>query len=291
MAKSKATNKRKGSAPFRPKARLLVLLGEQLITNEVVAVTELVKNAFDADATSVVVRLKDVANRESGRISVTDDGVGMSLDRILNVWLEPATDFRQRQRQKQERTPLYDRVPLGEKGIGRFAAHKLGDVVQLVTREVGAPDEVTVLVNWRAFYKPTAYLDEVPITWTLRKPEVFLREQAHGTLVEVGDLRRAWTRDMIRTLSLKLASLLSPMPAWQAFDPLPVLACARIRAGEKDEEQDSLDSLIRKRAKVPSMRSRTMPASESSPGTGLGPGSDPAPLPSHPHNVGAEGPG
>ena len=82
-----------------------------------------------------------------------------------------------------------------------------------------------------------------------------------------------------------LASLVSSTPAWRAFDPLPVLAYMNKGSEEESEDQDSLDTIIQKRAKESNMRSRTMPVSESSPGTG------PAPLPSHAHRVGAEGPG
>ena len=91
-----------GESVFRPRARLLVLLGEQLITNEVIAVVELVKNAYDADATEVMVSLNDVARPETGSIAVEDDGSGMSLDTIMNVWLEPGTDYRKRQREERK---------------------------------------------------------------------------------------------------------------------------------------------------------------------------------------------
>src|SRR3954454_11536378 len=106
---------------MRPRARLMLTIGLELISSETVALTELVKNAFDADATHVLVRLSGpvVSGRipaGQGTLTVLDDGVGMSSDVIAGTWLEPATPNRRRQR-----TSRMGRRILGEKGVGRFA--------------------------------------------------------------------------------------------------------------------------------------------------------------------------
>ncbi|MFB0520606.1 MAG: ATP-binding protein [Desulfatiglandales bacterium] len=199
---------KKGESLFRPRARLLVLLGEQLITNEVIAVVELVKNAYDADARKVEVLLDNLAEPSKGQIVVEDDGTGMSLDTILNVWLEPATEFRKRQREGRKRTARFGRLPLGEKGVGRFAAHKLGDLVEVVTKEETGSHETVVRVNWREFEKDE-YLDRIPIAWSTRDPEVF-RGKAHGTKITIRDLRKQWTATMVERLHVKLQALNSP---------------------------------------------------------------------------------
>src|SRR2546422_11603669 len=79
---------RSGSVPFSPRARLLKLIGAELISDDVVAVTELVKNAYDADATRVTITFGDVTT-PGGEIVITDDGTGMALDTVLGVWMEP----------------------------------------------------------------------------------------------------------------------------------------------------------------------------------------------------------
>ncbi|MCL0076986.1 ATP-binding protein [Dehalococcoidia bacterium] len=199
---------KKGENLFRPRARLLVLLGEQLITNEVIAVVELVKNAYDADADKVEVLLDNVAEPAKGQIVIEDNGAGMSLDTILNVWLEPATDFRKRQREGRKRTAKFRRLPLGEKGVGRFAAHKLGNLVEVATKEEGSSHEVVVGVDWQEFEKDE-YLDRIPVAWFTRDAEVF-RGKAHGTRITIRDLRKEWTPRMIETLHVKLQALNSP---------------------------------------------------------------------------------
>jgi len=81
-----------GNAPFRPRARLIRLLGDELISDEVMALVELAKNAFDADAREVTIALHHPDNPEAACIEICDDGIGMDLDTLLHAWLEPATE-------------------------------------------------------------------------------------------------------------------------------------------------------------------------------------------------------
>ena len=87
---------KQGRAIFKPKARIIKLLGEELIPNEVIALFELVKNAYDADATKVEVILENISDIDNGKIIIQDNGVGMDLDTVLNAWLQPGTDYRKK---------------------------------------------------------------------------------------------------------------------------------------------------------------------------------------------------
>jgi two-component sensor histidine kinase len=80
-----------GQAHVAARARLMLLLGEQLITDEIAAVSELVKNSYDADAEEVRVTLHDPSNIEAGYIEVWDNGNGMSIETVLSSWLELGT--------------------------------------------------------------------------------------------------------------------------------------------------------------------------------------------------------
>src|SRR5688572_26646344 len=90
------TTATRGTATFRPRARLIRLLGNELISDEVMAVVELVKNGYDADARTVTVGLSALAEPNESWISVEDDGDGMGLDTVLGAWLEPATGHKRR---------------------------------------------------------------------------------------------------------------------------------------------------------------------------------------------------
>src|ERR1022692_2058591 len=85
---------RTGTSKLRPRARLISLIGEDLISDEPVAVVELVKNAYDADANTVTVRFEGTEPDEY--LVVEDDGHGMDLKTVLGTWFEPGTDRKKR---------------------------------------------------------------------------------------------------------------------------------------------------------------------------------------------------
>ncbi len=89
---------------FRPRARLLSLLGEQLISDQAVGLIELVKNGYDADATRVDVAIMGLSATESTRIEVRDNGIGMSRIDIEEKWLSPAIDHKERQKKTKSRS-------------------------------------------------------------------------------------------------------------------------------------------------------------------------------------------
>ncbi len=180
---------------FRPKARLLLLLGDQLIRDPGIAVFELVKNSYDADSPTAIIVMEKLDNPEEGRIIVEDSGTGMDRKTITSVWLEPGTDYRKRQKEAGERTPIFNRLPLGEKGVGRFAAHKLGRNITLVSRKKNQP-EVFVEINWEDFNQNRP-LSRIPVNVVERPPVIFIGHQT-GTRIEITHLWQAWNRGMVR---------------------------------------------------------------------------------------------
>lgn len=192
---------------FRPRARILQLLGDELISNPRLAVFELVKNAYDADANEVIVEI-DLRSREEPLISVTDDGDGMSPEILQNVWLAPGHDYRRKQRHEQQRTQRHGRLPLGEKGVGRFAVHKLGNRIRVVTRAENC-DEAVIEIDWNKLIR-SPYLDEAPVTINFRSAETFPGQQT-GTRIEIRELREpAWTKGEVGRLYTQITSMCSP---------------------------------------------------------------------------------
>jgi signal transduction histidine kinase len=186
---------------------MLLLLGDQLIRDPGIAVFELVKNAYDADATEVSVAMQGIDDPDSGSVVVEDNGSGMTWDTVTRIWLEPGTDHREKEKSAGIRSPRFHRLPLGEKGIGRFAAHKLGLHVKLVTRARGNP-EVIVDLDWRLF-ESDGYLDETPVNVSTRTPTHFTGEET-GTRLEVTILGEAWTRGMVRQVHRAVTAISSP---------------------------------------------------------------------------------
>ena len=199
---------------FRPRARLLQLLGDQLIRDPRIGVFELVKNAYDADSPSVKVIFENVEDPETAAIKITDKGEGMDLDTVTGIWLEPGADNREKERTARKRTPKFNRLPIGEKGVGRFASHKLGNHIRMVTRKTGY-DEVVVDIDWDKLLR-YRYLSEVPISVKTRVSRVF-KGSDHGTNITITDLRHEWKRGDIRRLFRSVNAISSPFDKKAGF--------------------------------------------------------------------------
>jgi signal transduction histidine kinase len=193
---------RSGSVAFQPRARLLKLIGAELISDEVVAVTELVKNAYDADASTVVISFREVT-APGGTIGIGDDGTGMDVDTVLGVWMEPGATSKT---EGARRTAGRRRV-LGEKGVGRFAADKLGRYLEIVSRRADSATEVRATFDFDLFDSGTEMLSAIHSRWELREAATIDRR---GTILTISGLRTAWTERMFRRLATRLARLCSP---------------------------------------------------------------------------------
>jgi signal transduction histidine kinase len=192
---------------FQPRARLLLQLGDKLIKNENIALLELIKNSYDADAKKVKVRMEKTTEKQKGRIDIIDDGCGMDMKIIEDVWLQPGSDFKEQLLVRQVRTKKYKRLPIGEKGIGRFGVHKLGNKIEMITRMEGS-NEIVVKIDWNEFAK-NKFLKDAKFEVVERTPEYFLRNRS-GTRIIITDLRNDWDRRMVRELYKSVFTLNSP---------------------------------------------------------------------------------
>ena len=213
------TNK-KGDFIFRPKARLIKTIGEELISSDNVAVVELVKNSYDANSPIVTITfLGNVKQKKQGRIiqnylskegasiEIYDQGSGMSFETVKSAWMEPATDFKKKNTNK-------NRKFTGEKGIGRFASAKLSSTLELITKQEGGK-ELVVTFNWEDFDKDD-YLENIHIHWEEREPQEFKKENS-GTLLRLKNLNTDWDTEKIRTLRTELSRLLNPIVPVEDF--------------------------------------------------------------------------
>lgn len=203
---------------FKSRARLMPQIGDQLIKNESIALLELVKNAYDADAPDVLVEMWDVDKPKKGKIIVKDTGDGMDLSIVENSWMEIGTDNKKNLLEEyilNNKKSVLGRLPMGEKGIGRFGVHKLGNKIILVTRMQGKK-EVVVKIDWTEFEK-FDYLEQVPITVIEREPEYFTGQQK-GTYIEITELKNVWTRGKLRDVYRSIMSLQSPFESIQSFN-------------------------------------------------------------------------
>lgn len=218
---------------FKPYARLLTMLGDQLIKNERIALVEIIKNAYDADADWVKVTFSGFGkNYEFGpdsKIIIEDDGIGMTRNVLTEHWVSPATPIKKIGKQAQDTTAKGRKIQ-GEKGIGRFAILKLGKTVSIVTRPEGLQSEYTLDLDLSAYdddflkennKEKTLYLGDITIglstaskATVIREGDILLgtrdvRRKPHGTRIEISNLRGAWTTTKVNNVYEDLIRLQS----------------------------------------------------------------------------------
>ena len=202
---------------FKPKARLILQVGDRLIANEKIAISEIIKNSYDADARNVIVEMNNINDREKGEIIILDDGQGMNLDIIENVWMEPGTNFKE-DLLNNLYSSEFQRTPIGEKGIGRFGVHKLGNKIELISKRKNGK-EVKLKINWLNF-DTNKYLDEEKINVIEKQDENnnFFRKDEHGTYLKITSLRKEWSKTDFRIFYRNAMTLVSPFASKDDFN-------------------------------------------------------------------------
>ncbi|WP_276349187.1 ATP-binding protein [Daejeonella sp. JGW-45] len=195
---------------FKVSSGLKNLIGSELITDNYIAVFELVKNAFDASAKKVIVRFE---NNYSGdaRIIIMDDGKGMDYSDLIDKWLFVAYSAKRDGTEDYRNNLKGARYYAGNKGVGRFSCDRLGSSLRLITVKNAKQAKIESLkVNWRDFevdQKEEFYKIAV-IHDTLEKNPYPLK---HGTILEISGVKDGeWDRDSFLKLKDKLSKLIQP---------------------------------------------------------------------------------
>ena len=192
-----------GSVEFRPRARLLKLIGAELISDEVLAITELVKNAHDADASAVTSSSRGSRARGQASSSATTATAWTSTF----FWVAGWSRREPRSRALTRRITRRGRRVLGEKGVGRFAADKLARTLELVSRRDGdaTGDPRGVRLGRVRYGRAHALGGQEPVGGQAASEVI-----THGTVLRMTGLRTAWNERMFRRLCTRLARLRSP---------------------------------------------------------------------------------
>lgn len=234
----------RGTLNFTIESRILRELGERLVKQPEVALLELVKNAYDADA-----QVCRIVHEPPARIETVDDGRGMTLEEFKNGWMRIGTSSKE----ASPKSKSFGRVITGEKGIGRFAVRFLGKALHL---ESVALDEkrgqVTILsanFNWPEFDRHED-LGHVRVPYTLRIADA---KAQPGTRLEITQLRpNAEVIDMriVRTASLGIVtpyqSLLrgGPTKRRKLTDPSDPGFAIRIKSAHDDSDDGDLSRTV-----------------------------------------------
>ncbi len=225
---------------IEPYARLITMLGDQLIKNETIALIELIKNSYDADASWVKVSFigfgEDFSLKSSSKIVIEDDGCGMDEEILKNHWLNPATPDKLERKRMDPRTSK-GRILQGEKGIGRFAIFKLGKKIRIISRREmqqegnmstkEEPNENILTYDFSKYdedflcesgEKKQIFLKNLQVRLDVQTPREIVekdirfgsvkkRRPPHGTIIEISDLKSEWSDTKIKIIQKEIGKL------------------------------------------------------------------------------------
>ncbi len=197
------------------------LLGRDLITDRITALFELVKNSYDANAQNVTIEFFNVGTENNlSKIIIQDDGIGMDISDIENKWMVIGTNSK---RKDFFSPPPFGRRYIGEKGIGRFAVDKLGQQVNIRTRQANDSKELMVTINWQTYQDLAEKQRKVDLftkDFENNAPKLFTDIEnefryieptfERGTALEILGPREVWTLDDIHRAYKELSRLVSP---------------------------------------------------------------------------------
>lgn len=205
----KLTTAQKVAVPFRIHPRAFKALGADLVTNDVVAIIELVKNAYDAYATTVDIRFREIDGVEA--LEIEDNGSGMTRRVIGEAWCTVATPYRQ-ENPVVTRPGKRNRRTSGAKGLGRLSAARLGAKLEMLTQtKNGVGWKVTV--DWDQLARAES-LDQCVATVVRDSSQHF---RTSGTVLRILPLRSRWDEAAIDDLRENLGRLLPPFEVSKDF--------------------------------------------------------------------------
>ncbi len=188
-------------------------LGRESISSSTVAVSELIKNGYDADAESVHV---EFYLRESPALStmvIRDDGNGMDANTIYDHWLKIGTDFKS----GVELSINKKRVLTGAKGLGRLGLDRLSKKVVLYTKKKGSNSVIQLIVDWRKYEETNVSISQIQhdiyeqdLPLSCKYGDIFSSVEDSGTYMVLIGLKDYWRTDFIEDLKQELRLLISP---------------------------------------------------------------------------------
>lgn len=186
---------------FSADAALISRLGQELVSKQETAVSELIKNAYDADARIADLIFYD-ADEPGGRLEIIDDGNGMTRQQIIDGFMRiSSTD-----KVENPISPRFDRSRAGKKGIGRFAAQRLGRELEIRTRHRESGEAHRVIIDWSQFQGGR------DLTTIGSRIEEYPEKTDDGTTLIIRDLREAWTEATIKRLFRYTSEITQPFP-------------------------------------------------------------------------------
>ena len=201
----------KSGLSFRVSSALKDIIGRDLITDDYIAIFELVKNSYDAHAKRVDVIFENIYDAQNSKIIIKDNGKGMDYNDLKDKWLFVAYSAKKEGSEDSDyRDKIYqNRIFTGAKGIGRFSCDRLGKNLKLESTKKGGSRTEILYTNWEEFEKNMREeFVEIPVDHSYKLQNSYGLK--HGTVLEISGLRNLWDKSRIDKLIGSLAKLINP---------------------------------------------------------------------------------
>jgi signal transduction histidine kinase len=186
---------------FSVDAGIINRLGKELVGRHETAVSELVKNSYDADATEVRLTFEN-AWQNGGRLIIEDNGLGMTREQLINGFMRLSSS----DKIHNPISPRYKRTRAGKKGIGRFATQRLGQTLSIVTQTEKSDTAIKLKIEWNTFETDN------DLTSVANSIEIVSKTKDEGTDLIIENLREGWSDVMIKRVYRYTSDLLQPFP-------------------------------------------------------------------------------
>lgn len=186
---------------FSVDAGIINRLGKELVGRQETAVSELVKNAYDADAKNVKLIYVNAWNK-GGTLEIIDDGTGMNKEELVNGFMRLSSS-------DKIHNPIsnkYQRIRAGRKGIGRFATQRLGDKLTIITQKANLDYALKISIDWEKF------ASDIDLSSISNSIEIIDKEKEEGTNLIIENLREGWSDATIKKVYRYTSDLLQPFP-------------------------------------------------------------------------------
>ena len=194
---------------YQISSRAAILLGRESVSKVDGAIIELIKNTYDADASLCILAF----DTENDAIFIIDNGIGMTRDTIQNYWMLIGTDNKKVEYQSKK-----NRIKSGEKGIGRFALDRLGEICEMYTKHEESSKTIYWKTNWKNFEESGKVINEIAADLDYLDKDIRLYIPAYivksvdsvnesildnfktGTILKISKLRDKWTNKSIEKI-------------------------------------------------------------------------------------------
>ena len=242
------------SLDFKISSRLKTIIGKELITDDLIAIFELVKNSYDANAKSIKIVFQNVKdeNRSKGsKILIIDDGDGMSYDDLISKWLFVGYSAKEGSEKELEGTDFRDKITerkrifAGAKGIGRFSCDRLGSKLNLYTKKENEKFFHQLYLNWEEFEEdPKKEFQNIKAIYNVRndiKIEGYeFKDFSKGTILEISSLRDSWDKEKLVKLKRYLQRLINPVQVGEDQEFKICLDVDEYKEDDKDDDENQL---------------------------------------------------